>query len=162
VTIVTHPRSKTGVPWCQSRITSETTPNSNHQRLKLARRATPATLLASPRLHPPPPSFLVVDILSEEFERADRRGHFSLFFGRSTHNLMADRPPIHKGPFMTQTRHSCIAANYPAFRSLSVAIGESMLMGPAATVVTALSPRCELRNSDRASTPSRSIGTTAR
>ena len=25
-TIVTHPRSKTGVPWCQSRITSETTP----------------------------------------------------------------------------------------------------------------------------------------
>src|SRR5215472_17899428 len=73
VTIVTHPRSKTGVPWCQSPITSETTPNSSHQRLKLTRRATPATLLASPRLHPPPPSFLVVDILSEEFERADRR-----------------------------------------------------------------------------------------
>src|SRR5215472_11660829 len=106
-TIVTHPRSKTGVPWCQSPIISETTPNSSHQRLKLTRRATPATLLASPLLRPPPSSsFLVVDILSAELGARVIAGALQLFFGRLTHNFfVADCTPIHKGPFMTKSGH---------------------------------------------------------
>jgi hypothetical protein len=62
-----HLNAETGVRWCQSKSIQTTTPDSSHQRLKLTGRATPATLLASP---PPPSTFLVVDILSEEFERA--------------------------------------------------------------------------------------------
>jgi hypothetical protein len=33
--------AETGVRWCQSPIIAKTTPNSNHQRLKLTRRAGP-------------------------------------------------------------------------------------------------------------------------
>jgi hypothetical protein len=41
--ILTRLHSRTGVPWCQSPIISETTSNSSHQYLKLTRRAAPTT-----------------------------------------------------------------------------------------------------------------------
>jgi hypothetical protein len=68
VTIVTHPRSKTGVPWCQSPTISLKTDQARDA-------CNPARFATAP----PPPSFLIVDILSEEFERADRRGNSVCF-----------------------------------------------------------------------------------
>jgi hypothetical protein len=45
--IVTHLHAETGVSWCQFRSPIETTWDSSHQCVKLTRRNTPATPLAS-------------------------------------------------------------------------------------------------------------------